>query len=189
MVVKSHGLLAENFRPRKASRAVQSDGLRIKDTHCNCRQDSSGRWDEMSEVKQWGGENKRLSPLPSPFFPFRRSVLSGLEAALPWWAVQFALLSSLTLMQISSRNTLTNTVRNNFSFMFFTLGICPMVSYLLLPSSYRPQLRNLFFFLNVGSVNSVKFTYKTSYSACPCLTDQTGKKLCILRVFRFSKGY
>lgn len=146
MVVKSHGLLAENFWSRKASRAVQSDGLRIKGTRCNCQPESSGGWDEMSKVKLWGGKSEQLSPLPPPFLLFRRPMLSRLAAALPWWAVQFALLSSLTLMQISSRNTLTNTVRNNFSFKFYTLGIYPMVSYLLLPSSYRCQLRNLFFF-------------------------------------------
>lgn len=123
----------------------------------------------MSKVKQWGGENGQLSPLPPPFLLFRRPVLSGLDATLPWWAVQFALLSSLTLMQISPRNTLTNTVRNNFSFKFYTLGIYPMVSYLLLPSSYRPQLRNCFFIL------VWKFTYKTSYYTCPCLTDRQAR--------------
>lgn len=146
MVVKSHGLLAENFWSRKASRAVHSDSLRIKGARCNCQPESSGGWVEISKVKLWGGESEQLSPLPPPFLLFRYPVLSRLNASLPWWAVQFALLSSLTLMQITSRNTLTNTVRNNFSFKFYTLGIYPMVSYLLLPSSYRCQLRNLFFF-------------------------------------------
>ena len=107
---KSRDILSAGWRPRKTCVVIQSQSEGLRTRGADDVNPSLRAREDRSQLKQWGRKKGvNFSFLHLLFY----SVPNGLDEAHPYWGGKSTLLRPQIEMPVSSRNTFTDTPRNN----------------------------------------------------------------------------